>query len=60
MLLKTTEIFTPNKNKLKRHIQRLIRQSYWQYIEDVVTTKNTYNIGSNYNTVKRFGTRGQT
>jgi hypothetical protein len=26
----------------------------------VVTAKNTSNTGSNYNTVKRFGTRGQT
>ena len=34
--------------KIKHHIQKLLRQSYWQYIEDIVTpkeTEGTFNLG---------------
>ena len=43
-----------NKNKFKKikhHIQKLLRQSYWQYIEDIVTPKETE---GTFNSMKKF------
>ena len=39
--------------KIKHHIQTLLRQSYWQYIEDVVTPKETE---GTFNSMKMFWT----
>ena len=39
--------------KIKHHIQKLLRQSYWQYIEDIVTPKETE---GTFNSVKKFWT----
>ena len=45
-----------NKNKFKKikhHIQKWLRQSYWQYIEDIVTPKETE---GTFNSMKKFWT----
>jgi hypothetical protein len=45
--LDTKKIF----RKIKHHIQKLLRLSYWQYIEDIVTPKETE---GTFNSMKRF------
>jgi hypothetical protein len=48
------EILTKKQfRKIKHHIQKLLRHSYWQYIEDIVTSKETE---GTYNSMKKFWT----
>ena len=37
--------------KIKHHIQKLLRHNYWQYIEDIVTLKETE---GTFNSMKKF------
>ena len=39
--------------KIKHHIQKLLRHSYWQYIQDIVTPKETE---GTFNSIKKFRT----
>jgi hypothetical protein len=39
--------------KIKHHIQKLLRHSYWQYIQDIVTPKETEGA---FNSIKKFWT----
>ena len=47
--LDTKKIF----RKIKHHILKLLRQSYWQYIENIVTPKETE---GTFNSMKKFST----
>jgi hypothetical protein len=51
---KTGNLDTKKKfKKIKHHTQKLLRQSYWQYIKDIVTPKETE---GTFNSMKEFWT----